>query len=298
MDGAFPYLGETFALLAAVVWAFAVILFKKSGETVHPLALNLFKNALAAALFIPTIWVFGETLTRRAPASDYLLLLLSGALGIGIGDAMFFKSLNYIGAGLWSIVSCMYSPFIIGLSMVWLGDRLVLVQIAGAVMIVSALLITIEKRRQVEIERRELLRGVLWGVSAMAATAVGVVMIKPLLQRSPILWVTEVRLFGGITILLLIILFHPSRYRIFFSAIPARGWGYMVVGSFVGAYLAMFFWLAGMKFTQVSIAAVLNQTSNIFVFIFAALFLRELITVRRTVGIILAVSGALLVYFG
>ena len=72
----------------------------------------------------------------------------------------------------------------------------------------------------------------------------------------------------------------------------------MITASFVGAYLAMFFWLAGMKFTQVSIAAALNQTSNIFVFIFAALFLREPITSRRTIGIILAVSGALLVYFG
>ena len=126
MDGAFPYLGETFALLAALVWAFAVILFKKSGETVHPLALNLFKNALAAGLFLPTMAIFGETLARQAPASDYLLLLLSGALGIGIGDAMFFKSLNCIGAGLWSIVSCLYSPFIISLSMIWLGERLVL----------------------------------------------------------------------------------------------------------------------------------------------------------------------------
>ena len=52
-----------------------------------------------------------------------------------------------------------------------------------------------------------------------------------------------------------------------------------------------------MKFTQASIAASLNQTSNIFVFIFAAWFLREPISRTRVIGIILGVAGALIVTF-
>lgn len=298
MDGTVPYLGEAFALLTAVIWAFAVILFKKSGETVHPILLNLFKNSLAIILFLPTMWIFNETLARQAPARDYLLLLLSGALGIGIGDAMFFKSLNQIGAGLSAIVGCLYSPFIISLSLIWLGESLTVLQILGVSMIISAVLITVRKKREGKVARRDLLRGISWGVLATAATAMGIVMIKPLLERSPILWVTQVRLFGGVMILVLITLFHPWRRRIFFSAIPARGWGYTITGSFFGAYLAMFFWLAGMKFTQASIAAALNQTSNIFVFIFATILLREPITLWRTIGIILAVLGVSLVFFG
>lgn len=298
MNNTIPYFGETFALLTAVTWAFAVILFKKSGETVHPVLLNLFKNLLAIVLFLPTMRIFHETLARQAPASDYLLLLLSGALGIGIGDAMFFKSLNQIGAGLWAIVGCLYSPFIIGMSVIWLGERLGLLQIFGAVMIISAVLSTIQKKKTGRIVHRDLLWGIFWGVLATAATTVGIVAIKPLLERSPLLWVTEVRLLGGVAVLLVITLFHPSRQKILFSTIPARGWGYTVAGSFFGAYLAMFFWLAGMKFTQASIAAALNQTSNVFVFIFAAIFLREPITRRRTIGIVLAVSGVFLMYFG
>jgi drug/metabolite transporter (DMT)-like permease len=59
----------------------------------------------------------------------------------------------------------------------------------------------------------------------------------------------------------------------------------------------MALWIAGMKFTQVSTASVLNQTSNLFVFIFAALMLKEPITSRRAVGIAMAVSGAIIVSF-
>ena len=64
MIGMDAYLGEILALAAAVVWAFAVIMFKKSGEAVHPIGLNFFKGALAATLLVPTIWIFGETLFR------------------------------------------------------------------------------------------------------------------------------------------------------------------------------------------------------------------------------------------
>jgi len=89
-------------LLAAVTWAFAVILFKKSGETVHPIGLNLFKDLFALVLFLPTMWLFGETLWRDAPAADYALLLASGALGIGLGDDV-FGSVGMSPAGMsWS----------------------------------------------------------------------------------------------------------------------------------------------------------------------------------------------------
>jgi drug/metabolite transporter (DMT)-like permease len=59
----------------------------------------------------------------------------------------------------------------------------------------------------------------------------------------------------------------------------------------------MVIWIAGIKYTQASIASALNQTSTIFIFIFAGLILREPITVRRALGIILAFTGAFLVSF-
>jgi drug/metabolite transporter (DMT)-like permease len=60
----------------------------------------------------------------------------------------------------------------------------------------------------------------------------------------------------------------------------------------------MVLWLAGMKYTQAATAAALNQTSNIFIFIFAAILLKERITAVRLVAIGLGVAGALLVTFG
>ena len=275
-----------------------MVLFKKSGETVHPIALNLFKNTLAVLLFLPTMWVFGEPLIRQVPGSEYLLFLASGVIGLGIGDTLFFKSLNRIGAGLSAIVASMYSPFIITLSVIWLKERLTLLQVVGALMIISAVLSTARLKHREKISRPDLLWGILWGVLATAATAVGIVMIKPALEQTSLLWAVEVRLLAGLVSLAIVALFHPLGRKMFSPIFSKRGWGYTLSSSFLGAYLTMFVWLAGMKFTQASIASALNQTSIIFVFIFGAIFLHEPITSRRTLAIMLAVSGIFLIFFG
>jgi len=140
------YIGELCALLTAVVWAFAVILFKKSWEHTHPIILNYFKNFLAIVLLIPTLFLFKEQIFRDVPANDYLLLLLSGGLGLGIADTLFFKSLNLLGASMSAIVDCLYSPFIISLSIVFLNERLSLIQFIGVFMIVSAILTGMSKK--------------------------------------------------------------------------------------------------------------------------------------------------------
>jgi drug/metabolite transporter (DMT)-like permease len=292
-----PYLGESLALITAIVWAIAVILFKKSGESVHPVGLNLFKNLLAVVLFLPTLWLYERFVFYQAPWEDYLLLLASGALGIGIADTLFFECLNRLGAGLTAIVDCFYAPFIIGLSMLWLGDVLSALQIVGVFLIISAVLTATYRRSRDPVNRKNLILGIIFGILALALMALGIVMIKPLLDRSPLLWVTETRLVGGVIILILILAVHPGRRKIIASVFAPGGRVYTVSGSIIGGYLAMLLWLAGMKFTQVSIAAALNQTTNIFIFIFAAIFLKEKINLQRSLGIILAVIGALLVTF-
>jgi len=66
----------------------------------------------------------------------------------------------------------------------------------------------------------------------------------------------------------------------------------------LGAYLSTILWMGGMKFTKASVAGALNQTANIFIFIFAAIFLKEPITKVRLLAIILAIGGAFMVFFG
>ena len=216
---------------------------------------------------------------------------------MGIADTFLFISLNILGAGLSAIVFCLYSPFIIGLSIIWLGDTLSGIQIIGICLIISSILFITGIKSQGKTNKKLLWIGIGWGVLAEVAIAVSIVMIKPLLNQSPLLWVTEIRLIGGIIILILVLQILPQKKSIIDSFFHSKSWKFTISGSFLGAYAALILWLAGMKFTQTSTAAALNQTSNIFIFIFAAIFLKEKITATRIFAIILAVLGAIMVTF-
>jgi drug/metabolite transporter (DMT)-like permease len=63
----------------------------------------------------------------------------------------------------------------------------------------------------------------------------------------------------------------------------------------LGSYLALICWIAGMKYTKVGIAAILNQTSTMYILILAAIFLRERFTMRKLVASLVAVAGIILV---
>lgn len=262
--------------------------------------MNTFKNILASALFMPTIIIFGENLFRPAPVQSYLLLLASGVLGIGIGDTLLFMSLNMLGAGLSGIVTCIYSPFIIGLSVLILRETLSLIQLLGAAMIVTAVFIaTFERRKNISADQRSRpLLGIALGIIAAASSAIGIVMIKPILSDSPLLWTTQIRLFGGIGALIFAFLISPNRRAKCESLIGTKKWSYTIAGSFIGAYLAMMVWLGGMKLTQASVASALNQTSTVFIFIFATLMLKEPMNRRRIIAILFAVAGSYMVSFG
>jgi drug/metabolite transporter (DMT)-like permease len=289
-----PHLGEILALASAVFWAAAIILFRVSGQKVTPLGLNLFKTAIGLGLFVLTIVCLGQPLVRLAPAGDYLLLLASGLLGIALSDTLFFYSINLLGAGPSSIVAALYSPFIIGLSLIFLGERLSGRQVVGVGLILTAVLVIAYHREGRPVTGAPLVTGIVLGVLAQLTTAVGIVMIKPLLARTPVIWATALRLAGAIPALAIIVACHRERKSIFASLIKRAHWKVLVPASFLGTYLAIVAWMGAMKYAQASVAAALNQTSTAFTFVLAAIFLKEKPTRVKTAAVILAVVGALL----
>jgi len=291
-----PHLGETLALASAVVWAVAVILFRISGKDVHPIGLNLFKNLFALLLLLAVMPLLHKPLFPDATLTETGLLLLSGFLGIAVSDTLFFMSLNIVGASLAAIVDCFYSPFVIILSYVFLSERLNGWQLSGVLLIITAVLTIARKSRGKDerISRKDLIRGIILGVLAMLFVAVGIVLVKPMLAGVGIFWATGVRLVGGTLGVLAFLLLHPKRREVLLPLLDLSNWKVMVPASFLGSFLSLLFWMGGMKFAFASVAAILNQMNTIFIFILAAVFLKEKATPWKIAAIVLAFIGAFL----
>ncbi|MBM3305174.1 MAG: DMT family transporter [Candidatus Aminicenantes bacterium] len=290
--------GEILALLSGFVWAVAVVLFRVSGRKVHPIGLNLFKNVLALLLMVPTMAVLGKPFFPDVPLATVGLLLLSGFLGIAVSDTLFFHSLNRLGASLVAIVDCFYSPFVIGMSFVLLGERLTAWQLAGAALVVSAVLTVSREKRPERAARKDLLLGIVFGVLAMFFVALGIVMVKPALGTVSVLWATLVRLAGGTVSLALVVPFLRGRRDILRPLFVRANWKAMVPASIFGSYLSLILWMGGMKYAPASVAAVLNQLNTIFIVIIAAVFLKERLTGWKIAAVAMAFFGAYLATVG
>ena len=111
------------SLSSAVFWALAVVMMKRVGETVHPITMNLFKNATGAILIGITLYIIGEPLINPGfvTREDYIRLIASAIIGMGLADIIFLHSLNIIGAGISALVDTVYSPFVILFAYLLLG---------------------------------------------------------------------------------------------------------------------------------------------------------------------------------
>lgn len=290
-------LGKTMALAAAFFWAIGVILFKKSGEKMSPLSLNFFKNIIAMTLFVPTIFLFRDSFLPAQPLASWVWLGLSGLLGITLADTLFFISLNKLGASLVAVVDTSYTPILLTMSYFFLGERMGPMSLIGAILITIALLVGSAARPEPGRTRKDIITGTIIGVTSMFTMVVGIVIIKDILNHSPLLWATAVRLFFGTLGLLPIVFLNRIRRQKFIRNLgEAQTWKITVPAAISGSFLAMTCWVAGLKLTDVSIAGMLNQLSTIFIFILAIIWLREPVTWKRITAIVLAFSGAMLVF--
>lgn len=291
-----PYQGEMFALMAALAWSIGVVLFKRLGETMSPMSMNLFKNIFGLLMFAPTFFFIGDDAFAHHPLHEWVLFACSGFLGIAVADTLFFIALEKLGAGLTAVVDTAYAPIMLLLSLVWLDERLSTPALLGALFILLALLLSAKAEPNGPRQTRDLVYGVFFCVLAMFFMGVSVVIIKPFLRSDIVFWVTWVRLSGGTVGLVAMMGISRKRRALFEALRPSPTWKLAIPASFFGTYLATTGWIAGFTYvTEVSRAALLNQLSTLFIFVLAIVFLKEPLTTRRIVALLLAVPGAVLV---
>ncbi|MCH8968572.1 MAG: DMT family transporter [Planctomycetes bacterium] len=300
-------IGQLCALLTAVTWASSMVLFKRSGETIPPLALNAFKNVVGLTLLIITLGVAGAPVAelRGHTGREVLILLLSGFIGIAVADTLFFYALNQVGVGIQSIVDCLYSPLVILFAWLLLQERLTISDYIGATFVLSGVAISTRHQVPPDRTRRQLVKGILVGGSAMALMAGAIVMAKPVLsgvevagqpksEGFPLIWATMLRMIAG-TLPLLGWGWLTRRRALVAAFRPSAAWKFALPASVLGAYVSMILWIAGFKYAQAGKAAVLNQTSSIIAILLAAIFLKEQLTRRKMLAITLSMIGVVIV---
>lgn len=289
------WIGDAMAIGCAVAWALAVFAFRRV-RGIDAAALNQFKTTIAAVLLLATMLAMGIGFDVERNALDWVMLALSGVLGLAVADTLFLAGLARVDASMAAVADCAYAPTVLLLSATFLGEPMRPGLLVGAPLVVLGLLVIGWEPRTTPIVTPRPIdrRGLALCVAGVVTTAIAVVLAQPALQRSDLIEATTIRLVAG-AVALFVAQALLGRAPIALSLFrPQPAWRPAIVGTLLGTYVAMILWLGGMKYGSASRAALLNQSGAIFVLLFSR-FAGEPVPLRRWIGAGIALTGVAVV---
>jgi drug/metabolite transporter (DMT)-like permease len=305
--------GELAALSAALLWAISSFIYARLGKRLPLLWLNLVKSSIAIGFILITLrWQYHMQPTIWPPLNlaGLGLLSLSGAIGIGFGDSVFFRSLVDLGVRRGLLLEAISPPLTAFLATLFLNERLQVFDWLGIGLTVSGVAWVIVERTPDQAVTH-LKRGILFGVLAALAQASGAILSRAGLAGTEIspLWSSLVRLTAGVLVLLVWLLIrrltnrisklvNPSQKPALDSSLqhalqPLTSGKFLLVltaASFCGTYLGIWLQQTALKYTPTGIAQALIATSPLFI-IPIAVISGERISFRAVLGALVALIG-------
>ena len=288
-------MGDLYAVITAVCWSSAVILFDISTKNFTAIQLNVLKNFIGVFGFILTIILFSIP-SPNFSQQDIFTLALSGFLGILIADGLFLESLRRLGSGISAVVSTIYTPTVFIIAFILFNETINLHSYIGGVLVIGGITISVFQPPKT-IKKRDLYIGILFGIMANILTAYSVLIIKPIMKNNSVIYVALYRFSIGLFFGIIINLFKSGTKTVIQKFKQGLTNQYVVFGAILGTYLSVIFWLAGYKYTLAGRAAIYNQLSTVFIIILARVFLKEPMTSKKLIGVSLAIFGAMIVSF-
>ena len=252
-------MGVFAALGTALCWAIAARLFRGTGNAFSPLTMNFWKGLISIAILAVVIAVVQP---NAYGTNAVLWLLLSGFIGIGIGDTCFFKALKSIGDSQAVLVAETLAPLFTALfAMAFIGEWITWQQWVGiAVVLLSVdMVIKARKRNTTHVFATS---GYMYGVGAALCQAVGAVVSRDILGSGDIDAASAafLRLVGGMIFVVPLIVITRSKW-LPVLATNQRVWPAFVLATLLGTTAAIYLQMFAFAYAKAAVVQTLIATS-------------------------------------
>jgi len=166
------------AFLTTILFSISVVCGHRSAKLIGGTEANFWRLTFAT-LFL-AVWAYGFGIGLGGAA--FPVFLVSGVIGIGIGDVALFQALPRLGSRLSVLlIQCLTAPFGALIEWIWLGTVLTTWQIlCGLTILVGVGIALLPGSRQggTKLTRRELIAGTLFSLLAALGGAYGAVLSR------------------------------------------------------------------------------------------------------------------------
>jgi drug/metabolite transporter (DMT)-like permease len=254
--------------------------------------MNAFKSTVAALLFLTAGLLLGPKWLVPLPLAAFALML-SGLIGLNIGDLFLLRSYAAIGSGR-TLMIFSFHPLFLGVASYFLFGQPLTPKLLLAIVALSGCVVILG-HESYRATRRWNLSGLMGGVIAAVLDASGILLTRWALDLQPELDLFEINFLRCAGALCgFAILSRYSSLRLFaqFRSMPLAHRGLAVGAAALGTFFALTLWLHALKLGNVAAVAAVSGTGPLF-----ATFVECAIERRRPSAHLLAALSSFAVGF-
>ncbi|PJA98170.1 MAG: hypothetical protein CO128_08750 [Ignavibacteriales bacterium CG_4_9_14_3_um_filter_30_11] len=292
------FLGEFFALLTAISWSCGSFSFAEAAQRIGSIQLNVNRIILASVFLIITILVFNFDYS----ISGYQLkfLVVSGIIGIVIGDTFLFSAYKKIGARL-SMLLMSAAPIISTiLAFIFLNESVSLTAIIGMTITISGIvLVAINSDNSPNAKYKITKVGIMLGLLASAGQAIGLIFAKEAFNSGELneFVATFVRIFSSVLFILPItIAIKKYKNPIKLYIKDTKAFLFTIIGTVFGPFLGITLSLLAIKYTKIGIASTIMATVPVIMLPMSKYLHKEKFNWKIILGTFLAVGGIAIIF--
>jgi len=291
------FFGEFAALLAALLWSVNAIVLSEALNKVGSFNVNIGRLFFASIFLLITIVIF--SLPFNLYWQQYFYLILSGIIGLVIGDLGMLKSYKLIGPRLGMLLMSFVPSISVILAYIFLNEMLTITQIIGIAITSTGLGIVVLQKKKVSEKFHFTLKGSFYGMIAAFGQAVGLIFAKEAFNFAELneFVAAFVRILFSLILLVLLGRFlglSKNPIRVFKndkSALKLIIWG-AILGPFLGITAS----LIAISNTNVGIASTLMATVPILMLPISKFYYKEELTLFSILGTVFAVLGIAVIF--
>lgn len=286
-------LGSFASLTSAFFWALGSILFRKLGNKVSPLGMNLGKNVIGILYIGIILLLIGiKPMSNR----EFLILGASGLLGIALGDTLFFKALMQLGPRLTVLLGTLGPVFTLILAVVFLREMPSFLAWIGILLTISGVTWILWERSPREEIRKNRTSGIKYLLLSILCTSIGIILAKIGVTSVSALQALFIRFLGGTIGLTLYGCMNRQLKNWLVPFRDIRLLKFILLTVFIVVFGGFWLFLLSLKYVDASVAVILNSTEPLFILPLTAFLLKERISLQEIIGAIVVVSGVVLIF--
>ena len=297
-----PFIGEIASLLTSVFFSIGPTYFTLAGRLVGSVVVNRSRLVVALGyLLIAHLVMYGTLLPIEAAPDRWFWLGLSGLIGFVLGDAALFQAFVVIGTRLTMLIFAVNPIIAALLGWLVLDESLRGTQILGMVITLAGIAWVMLERgnpAQRELTPKAYATGIFLAVLAGAGQAIGAVTAKlGLYGDFPTLSGQIIRV-SIAAVAIWILTFISRKARVTWLALKSqpKAVSYILIASFLGPFLGVFFSLLAIQNTKIGIASTLMSLQPIILIPIGYYFFKETITVRAIIGTLVTLVGVAVIF--